>query len=83
MRPETKRRIIQSIEGERYYQQCQDTSGREDEMFYRLNELMEQGVLTGDEVNECLRDFRESIDTGNHYPIIESPVQLNGRWDVC
>lgn len=55
---QTRNRIIQSIEGEQYYQRCTERSGQEDEMFYRLTELMEEGVLTGDEVNECMAEYR-------------------------
>ncbi len=84
----TRNRIIQSIEGEHHYQRCTEQAGREDEMWYRLNELMEAGILTGDEVGECMAEYRD-YETQGHVVLERTDVAQQDfdnrgrRFDVC
>ncbi len=77
MERQIRTNIIQSIQGEYHYRNCTENVGREDELFYRLGELVEEGILTADEAQECFDDFIKSL-----YPdttIVHIPSNERGR----
>lgn len=56
MERETRDKIVDSIQHEQTFPK-QDLGAQEDELFYRLGELVESGMLTADEAQDCFNDW--------------------------
>lgn len=57
MRPEQREQIVESIQQEENFPK-EDLGAQEDELFFRLSELIEEGVLTATEAEQCFHDWQ-------------------------
>lgn len=62
MEKDLQLRVVQSIMGEHFFQACSEHMGREDEMYTRLGQLAELGLVDTQDVDPLLQLYREQYN---------------------